>query len=74
MSHATDETEKFREVGEAEKMRLWGAYLAVANGLWGDAEKAESICEMLAAVGVRQQTPAEQREAFEKLFFGSGHE
>lgn len=70
MSHATEETERYRGVGEAEIMRLWGAYLAVANGVWGDAEKTESLCEMLAAVGVRDDTPAEQRAAFVKLFFG----
>ena len=70
MTHASDETQRFADTGTSEQMRAWGAYAALAMEVMGDVERAEAICEMIMAVGMRDAKPSEQREEFVKLLFG----
>ena len=70
MSHAEDEQERFKEVGTSEKMRVWGAYHTIASEVHGDSAKAESLCRLIQAVGLKVVSPAEQREALLDLLFG----
>ena len=70
MSHAEDEQEHFKEVATSERMRAWGAYHRVASGVYGDALKAESLCDLIRAVGLKDSLPADQRDAFLELLFG----